>query len=287
MVSSMTAFSRQSQEEKWGSILWEIRTVNHRYLEISLRSPDALRDLEMAIRERIQKKLSRGKIEVTLKFFPGEELPFKFEVNKPLLQQLSNAGQQVCEFFPEAKVNIMNVLGWKGVLQKVDMQMDQVGKAALSLLDKTLDDLITVRRREGEGLHKFIASRLKGIQQETEKVQQKIPEVLQAERSRIQERFEKVKLEMDSQRLEQEMVLWAQRADVAEELQRLGAHVEEVGRVLSNGGVIGRRLDFLMQELNREANTLSSKSMDTSVTQSAVEMKVLIEQMREQVQNIE
>lgn len=287
MISSMTAFSRQADEAKWGSVVWEIRSVNHRYLDINLRCPDTFRDLEISIREIIQKKLSRGKVDATLKFSPGTDLPYEFEVNKPLLQQLSKIGQQVREFFPDIKVNLADLLGWRGVLQTIDTQMDRVSKMALKLLDKALDDFIAVRRREGNGLRQFIELRLKDIQQQTENVRQKLPTVLKAERSRILERFKEVEIEHDTRRLEQEMVLWAQKADVAEELQRLDAHVEEVERVLHKGGVVGRRLDFLMQELNREANTLSSKSMDTGVTQSAVEMKVAIEQMREQVQNIE
>lgn len=282
----MTSFARQAQEDEWGSLVWEIRTVNHRYLEISLRCPEIFRDQEMRIRETIQKFLSRGKVDAYLRFMPGPNLPVDFSLNTVLLEKLSEAEKTVRSYFPDAKTNAADILSWKGVLQTIDTQNETLNNNMLSLLERALTELVGVRQREGKGLSEFIDENCKKISVEASKVKKQLPEIIAAERERIQQRL--VELEnLDSQRLEQEMVIWAQRADVAEELQRLGSHLQEVDRVLKNGGVIGRRLDFLMQELNREANTLSSKSMHAGMTQSAVEMKVLIEQMREQVQNIE
>lgn len=283
----MTSFSRQSHDDEWGTLVWELRTVNHRYLEISLRCPDQFRAQEMVIREIIQKYLSRGKVEVTLKFIPGPSLPIDFSLNAPLLEKLSQAEKTVRTYFPDVTVNATNILSWKGVLQTVEADSEALNQNMVHLLERALTELVAIRQREGKGLLEFIQGNSKKVSTEASKVKQQLPEIMAAERDRIQQRLTDVQENLDEQRLEQEMVIWAQRADVAEELQRLDAHLEEVDRVLKNGGVVGRRLDFLMQELNREANTLSSKSMHAGMTQSAVEMKVLIEQMREQVQNIE
>ncbi|MCB1828203.1 MAG: YicC family protein [Coxiellaceae bacterium] len=287
MISSMTSFSRQSHDSEWGSLVWEIRTVNHRFLELSLRCPDLFRDQEMAIRERIQKRLSRGKVEASLKFVPGPELPVDFAVNESLLKRLADAEKSVRQYFPEATTSTTDLLSWKGVLQTVEQKSEALQNAMLDLLEKTLSELVEVRQREGLGLSHFIQANGQKIAVEVGKVKQQLPMIMAAERERITQRLQEVQENGDAQRLEQEMAIWAQRADVAEELQRLESHLDEVTRVLDHGGVVGRRLDFLMQELNREANTLSSKSMHAGMTQSAVEMKVLIEQIREQVQNIE
>lgn len=283
----MTSFSRQSHDDEWGTFVWELRTVNHRFLEINLRCPDLFRDQEMRIREIIQKNIARGKVDATLKFFAGPKLSVDFSVNTALLEKLSMAECQVREHFPQATLNSMDVLSWKGVLQTVEDRNDELNTKLLNLLEETLHQLVDVREREGMGLSKFIQSNCEKITKEAKNIKKLLPKILSSERERIKQRLEEVQTSLDEQRLEQEMVIWAQRADVAEELQRLESHLEEVNRVLKKGGVVGRRLDFLMQELNREANTLSSKSMHADVTQSAVEMKVLIEQMREQVQNIE
>ena len=287
MICSMTSFSRQSHDDKWGTLVWELRTVNHRFLEINLRCPDLFRDQEMAIRETIQKHLSRGKVDANLKFMPGPNLPVEFSVNDALLKKLSDAEKAVRSHFPDATINAVDLLSWKGVLQTIEKDNEALQKNMLHLLEQTLTELVATRQREGLGLSEFIQGNSQKIATEAVKVKQQLPDIMAAERERIQQRLLEVQENGDTQRLEQEMVIWAQRADVTEELQRLDAHLQEVDRVLQNGGVVGRRLDFLMQELNREANTLSSKSLHVGMTQSAVEMKVLIEQMREQVQNIE
>ena len=287
MISSMTSFSRQNHDDAWGSLVWEIRGVNHRFLDINLRVPDIFRDQEMAIRDCVKKHLSRGKVDVSLKFIPGPNLSVDFTVNKALLEKLSEAEKQVRSHFPDAQTNVVDILSWKGVLQTVEAESDELKKNMLKLLEKSLMQFIETRQREGKGLSDFLQTNCEKIGNEAQKVQKQLPEIMTLTREKLKERLSEIQETLDPQRLEQEMVIFAQRADVAEELQRLDSHLQEVDRVLKNGGVVGRRLDFLMQELNREANTLSSKSMNAAMTQSAVEMKVLIEQMREQVQNIE
>lgn len=287
MIASMTAFARKSQEANWGSVTWEIRSVNHRYLEMAIRMPEPLRNLEKSVREQIQKYISRGKVEAMLRFQPGQDVPFNIIVNQSLAQQLANAAKSVDKLFPNTQVNMVEVLAWPGVLHTKDTNMDVVGEAMLGLLQETIADLVSVRQREGAGVEKFMAERLKSIQGYIDVIKSRMPETLKTGRTKMIARFKELSVSLDKERLEQEMVWLAQKVDVAEELQRLTAHVLEVQRVLKEGGVVGRRLDFLMQELNREANTISSKSTDSAVTQAAIELRVQIEQMREQVQNIE
>ncbi|WP_423063502.1 YicC/YloC family endoribonuclease [Candidiatus Paracoxiella cheracis] len=283
----MTAFARKSQEANWGAITWEIRTVNHRYLEISIRMPESLRNYEKLVREQIQKSISRGKVEATLKFQPGQDVPFNITVNQSLAQQLADAAQSVNGLFPNAQVNMVELLAWPGILQTKDTNLDAAGEGTLELLQQTLSDLVAARQREGDGVKKFIVERLQNIQQGIEVIKKRMPTVVKTGQTKMKARFEELSVNLDKERFEQEMVWLAQKVDIAEELQRLEAHVIEVQRVLKAGDVVGRRLDFLMQELNREANTISSKSVDSEVTQAAIELRVQIEQMREQVQNIE
>lgn len=287
MIASMTAFARQSAQLKLGMLIWELRSVNHRYLDITLRLPESLRLHEVTMRERIGKVLNRGKIEAVLKFNPGEILPFDFVLNQALLKKLAQAANAASESFTDANVNITDILSWPGVLQTQDTHMEQLAEASLDLLASTLKDMVTMRHREGKGISAFLQQNLLAMNAEVDQVEKRLPQVIAQERERILERFTQLKLEVDQTRFEQEMLYIIQKMDVAEELQRLRVHLNEVKRIVSAGGVAGRRLDFLMQELNREANTLSSKSADAQVTKAAVEMKVLIEQMREQVQNIE
>jgi uncharacterized protein (TIGR00255 family) len=208
-------------------------------------------------------------------------------VNQTLTQQLAKATQQVMKYFPQAQVDAMSILSWPGILQNKEMNMDAINKVALSLLQETLTELAACRQREGESMAKYLKERLASIQKNLRLVEQHQPIVLAASRQKILTRLAEIAANLDQDRLEQEMVWLAQKADTAEELQRAQAHLVEVERVLKQGGVVGRRLDFLMQELNREANTLGSKSIDAEITQAVVEIKVCIEQMREQVQNIE
>ncbi len=287
MTRSMTAFARQEVQHEWGSLIWEVRSVNHRYLEPHLRLPESLRDLEGPLREALRNKLSRGKVECTLRFVP-EAQSQTLTVNETFARELLEAAQQVENLLPVSKpIDTMELLRWPGVLQDTKLDMDAVKKASLTLFNKALDELIESRGREGVELAALIDQRLDTISEIVTDVRSKLPTILQAQRDNLRARLEDLKAELDEGRLEQEMVILAQKADVDEEMDRLNTHVQEVKRVLKSKGPIGRRLDFLMQELNREANTLSSKSIVSDTTQSAVELKVLIEQMREQIQNIE
>ncbi|MBE9396839.1 YicC family protein [Pontibacterium sp. N1Y112] len=289
MTRSMTAFARQEAEHSWGSLIWEIRSVNHRYLEPHLRMPESLRELEGSLREQLRKKLSRGKVECTLRFHPEAQAQ-QLTVNSEFAKELIAAADEVAALSLSGNTQPMNpldVLRWPGVLQDAQIDMDQVKAEALKLFGRALDDLIAGREREGAELNALIEQRLVSISEIVVEVRSKLPQILQAQRDNLRSRLEELKEDLDEGRLEQEMVMLAQKADVDEEMDRLNTHVLEVRRVLKQKGPIGRRLDFLMQELNREANTLSSKSIVADTTQCAVELKVLIEQMREQIQNIE
>ncbi|SEJ68808.1 YicC/YloC family endoribonuclease [Pseudomonas sp. NFR16] len=287
MVHSMTAFARAERAGPQGTLSWELRSVNHRYLEPHLRLPESFRDLESAVREALRQGLSRGKIECTLRF--TEETAGKpLQVNRERAGQLVAAAELVASLIQQpAALNPLEVLAWPGVLVADAADPQALNNDALSLFNQALDELKAGRAREGADLAKLLDERLTSIKTEVATLRTLVPQMLATQRQKVLDRFADMKAELDPQRLEQEMVLLAQKSDVAEELDRLSTHVTEVRRVLKAGGQAGRRLDFLMQELNREANTLGSKAFDPRSTQAAVNLKVLIEQMREQVQNIE
>jgi uncharacterized protein (TIGR00255 family) len=288
MIYSMTAFARRQLDEEWGSLTWEIRSVNHRYLENSIRLPETLRSLEPAIRESIRNKLNRGKIECQLRYQPSQQLEEQLNLNLELIAQLSEASETVQQIASDAQaMTVAEILRWPGAILERDTDVSELEEKALQLFDQAIDELLATRNREGEEMGRLIEQRLQSITDIVIEVRGLMPEILQKQRSNIVTRLEELKPELDATRLEQELVLLAQKSDVDEELDRLDSHVREVSRVLKASGQKGRRLDFLMQELNREANTLSSKSVVAETTRSAVELKVLIEQMREQIQNIE
>ncbi|MDN5515425.1 MAG: YicC family protein [Pseudomonas sp.] len=287
MVHSMTAFARNEQATAHGTLSWELRSVNHRYLEPHLRLPEAFRDLEGAVREALRQGLSRGKVECTLRF-AEESAGKQLQVDSERARQLITAAEQVAALIQQpAPLNPLEVLAWPGVLVADSADPQALNAAALKLFDQALGELKAGRAREGAELAKLLNERLDSILDEVASLRELVPQMLAGQRQKIETRFAEMQAELDPQRLEQELVLLAQKSDVAEELDRLSTHVSEVRRVLKAGGAAGRRLDFLMQELNREANTLGSKAFDTRSTQAAVNLKVLIEQMREQVQNIE
>lgn len=287
MVASMTGFANKTLESSFGNLSWEVRSVNHRYLEISTRMPENFRALEMEVRGRIQTLVKRGKVEATLKFAPGLEVPFDLVVNESMVKQLHSAAQVVNNHFKDNQVNTVDILNWPGVLDKKQTHTEELQQSALALLDSSLQDLCSVRQREGQGLKTFIEARLDEMKREIKLVEERLPLLQEQARTKLHDRFSELNMQVDSDRLEQEIVLLLQKMDVAEEIQRLHAHIDETQRVLAQGQLIGRRLDFLMQEFNREANTLGSKSSDAQVTKAVVELKVQIEQTREQVQNIE
>lgn len=288
MIRSMTAFSRKEHTAPWGTLSWELRSVNHRYLEVHPRLPDTLRDLENPVREALRNGLSRGKVECTLKLKAEHITPASLEINETYVKQLLDAAHKIGSLTGESgTLSVTALLNWPGVVATPETDQSEIQQAALSLLKDALKDFIANREREGQVLNTIISERLDGIDEQVKIVRQHLPEILQAQKEKLKARLEEISANVDQDRLEQEIVYLAQKTDVDEELDRLETHVKEVRRTLKQGGAVGRRLDFLMQELNREANTLGSKSINTLTTQAAVELKVLIEQMREQIQNIE
>lgn len=288
MIQSMTAFARETSQGDWGTLTWEIRSVNHRYLEPHFKLPENLREIEPGLREGLRKHLNRGKVECALRWQPAEQSGEGFDLNIELVKDINQAANQVNRILDNpAHLNALELLQWPGVMKTAQVDAAPLKTSALALFDQALKTLVATRKREGEQLKPLFDQRLDATSAIVAEVRGKLPEILAAQRENILARFEDAKLELDAARVEQEMVLLAQKTDVAEELDRLDAHVKEVRSVLGKKGAIGRRLDFLMQELNREANTLSSKSIVTDTTNAAVELKVLIEQMREQIQNIE
>ncbi len=287
-VNSMTAFARESDDAGPGSLAVEIRSVNHRYLDCQFKLPEALRGLEQGLRERLQKGLSRGKVEVLFRWQAQAGTATGLEINNDQLAALATAMGEVASAIPEAQPpSSLDILQWPGVVQGGAEDAEALAARSLALFDRALKTLVDTRAREGEKLAGFIRERLVAVSGEVDAARARMPELLAQQHERMRARVADLGIEADPERLEAELAIVAQKSDVDEELDRLVAHVEEVGRVLDKGGPCGRRLDFLMQELNREANTLSSKSLATSTTQNAVELKVLIEQMREQIQNLE
>lgn len=289
MPRSMTGFARREAKLPWGTVIWEIRSVNHRYLEPGFRLPEDFREIEPALREQIRKTLQRGKVEVSLYVQLEQENEAELGVNLQRVVQLSKAAQQIHEQLGDkaAAINPLELLKWPGVIQKQEVDREAQQAAVLDLFQGALTSLVEHRTREGAELEQLIVQRLDAVSAQVVAVRARLPEILQAQREKLQQKIAALGVELDPERLEQEVVLLAQKADVAEELDRLDTHVIEVKRSLKQTDSLGRRLDFLMQELNREANTLSSKAIVSDTTQAAVELKVLIEQMREQIQNIE
>ncbi|CAM3771954.1 YicC/YloC family endoribonuclease [Parendozoicomonas haliclonae] len=287
MTASMTSFARVESSQDWGTLVWEIRTVNHRYLEPHFRLPDNMREIEPRLRDLLRKNLSRGKVECSLKITRSEGNS-QINLNQALLHELNGALEAIGEIVSKAKrADALDILRWPGVLEQAETDIGLIHNDAVDAFENALKQVQESREREGAELKQFIVQRLEGIGKETAVVRKFMPDLLKAQREKITQRLSDAKVEIDQNRLEQELVFLAQKADVEEELDRLETHINEVTRVLNTKGAVGRRLDFLMQELNREANTLGSKAVGVEVTQSAVNLKVLIEQMREQVQNIE
>ena len=288
MTQSMTAFAREEQKTPYGVLLCELRSVNHRYLEIACRLPEELRPAEMKLRERIGEVLSRGKVDCSFRFQDRGQVQGDLEINPEILKALLNASAQIAQQGGSIQsLRAIDVLRWPGLLQAPDIDADVLQQEALNLLSNTLQSLQQTRGREGRRLTELIQKRLQGIQDIVAEVRKVLPEATENREQRLRERLSVVQAELEPGRLEQEMVIFAQKSDVDEELDRLQGHITETEDALKRKEPIGRRLDFLLQEFNREANTLASKSVDIRITNAAVELKVLIEQMREQVQNIE
>jgi len=286
MVHSMTAFARVERPGPQGTLSWELRSVNHRYLEPHLRLPETLGDVEASVREALRRRLSRGKVECVLREVRDEGAGLRVDARRAA--QLVAAAEDVAALIARpAKLDPLAVLAWPGVLVGDAVDGAERKAQTLALFETALDQLLESRQREGQELGRLIEERLALVLAEVATLRALLPELLALQRRRILERCAEAGVEFESTRLEQELVLLAQKSDVAEELDRLETHVAEVRRVLAAQGAAGRRLDFLMQELNREANTLGAKAIDARASQAAINLKVLIEQMREQVQNIE
>ncbi len=287
MTLSMTAFAREESSTPWGVLTWEVRSVNHRYLEISPRLPEELRPLEPAVRAAVNKRLSRGKIDCNLRFHPaagdaGQDINIKAVLNLSSLTEI--IGHQDISADP---LRMIDILQWPGVLKSPEIDMDSLNKQAIELLEKALDKLIESRASEGGRIGRILLSRLDDMEAAIKDVPQIRADAIERFRQRLDNRLADIRDQLDPARLEAEVVMFIQKSDVEEEIDRLQSHFQEIRKILSDKGPVGRRLDFLMQELNREANTLGSKATDIRLTNISVELKVLTEQMREQVQNIE
>lgn len=288
MPLSMTAFARIDRATDWGDIVWELRTVNHRYLELSPRLPEVLRALEPKIRDAANKVLTRGKVDLNLRFQPNAVSSEEVNLDLDLVKKLLAAANQINTIAENSQaINVSDLLRWPGVIKESKLDNEALQTKVLEILSEALAELVQTRRREGDKLKLIMLERVQAMKKTAHSVAEIMPEILQNFRQRLNERLQEIIAEVDGDRIEQELVIYAQKIDVAEELDRLQVHLEEVARVLEQEKPIGRRLDFLMQELNREANTLGSKATDIRLTNAAVELKVLIEQMREQVQNLE
>ncbi|MBD1573042.1 MAG: YicC/YloC family endoribonuclease [Vibrio hibernica] len=288
MIYSMTAYARKEIKSDWGNAVWEIRSVNQRYLETYFRLPEQFRGLEPILRERFRKRLARGKVECHLRFEANSKAQSDLNINEDLAKQVIQAAKQVMFLTGEnSRLNPFQIMNWPGVMEAPEQDMDNIQKELLSAFEEAMDDFIDARGREGDNMKALIEQRLTAITEQASKVRARMPEIMQWQRDRLLNKFEEAKIELDSSRVEQELIVLAQKSDVAEELDRLDSHVKEATNIMKKGGACGRKLDFMMQEFNREANTLASKSISTDVTASGVELKVLIEQMREQIQNIE
>ncbi len=288
MIHSMTAFARESATTDQGVLTIELRSVNHRYLDCAFKSPDTLRPLEHRLRELAGAAMARGKLDCFIRLQHHPITGGELQVNSGQLDKLLAATNLITERLPGARQpTALDILLFPGVCGADDHSEEDLQKSAETLFRKTIDNLLASRQREGEKLEGLVLDRLQQVAAAVTATRQLLPALMQQQRDRIIARIEELNIEIDRNRLEQELVHLAQKADVDEELDRLEAHIGEVRHTLEKGGPCGRRLDFLMQELNREANTLSSKSIASSTTRNAVDLKVLIEQMREQIQNIE
>lgn len=288
MIYSMTGFAALERETAAGTLLLDLRAVNHRYLEVHMRLDENLRSLEPAMREAIAARLGRGKVECRVTLAARPDAVAGGEVNAAVLDRLAQWSASVQTRFPESRaLSVADILRWPGVLAAEQISSEQLAADLLATLQQCLQDLADSRAREGEKLKAIILERVVLMEAEVSKVRPLLPGLMRAYQDKLAQRLRDAMQTVDEERIRQELALFAQKIDVDEELGRLTTHLQEVRRILGAGGAVGKRLDFLMQELNREANTLGSKSVSTETSQVSMELKVLIEQMREQIQNLE
>lgn len=288
MIYSMTAFAREEQHLPWGTMICEIRSVNQRYLDPSFRLPEALKELEIPLREIVRKRLGRGKVECVIRLNSETGQFSTMQINPKFAKQLDQAIKELSRIVDSTmSLSALDMLRWPGIIQDPEVDREALNKATVVLFSTALDNLIEMRLREGEELKQLILDKLVKIDLIIADIRTKMPEIVENHKQQLTAKLNELIQEFDTSRLEQEMIYLLQKVDVEEELDRLATHIGEVKRVLAGGGTVGRRLDFLMQELNREANTLSSKAVVSDSSLATVDLKVYIEQMREQIQNIE
>lgn len=288
MLRSMTGFARVEDTCEHGNLSWELRSVNHRYLEVGFRLPDEIRKLEPRLRGYLQAKLARGKIDGVFNCQPEDHHVSNLEVNETLLESLLRQIARVNDALPHhAPATAIDVLAWPGLMQTAQTDTESLHAACYELFTSAVDQLVETRADEGRHIEKTLRERCAAVGVITKGIRDRYPQVLAALKGKIQQRLEELSVEVDRDRFEQELVYLAQKLDIAEELDRLESHTSEMTNIFGREEPAGRRLDFLMQEFHREANTLSSKSADVEMTRASVDLKVLIEQMREQVQNVE
>jgi len=287
MIASMTGFARRELAGSWGTLTCELRSVNHRYLEPGFRLPEELRPLESDLRQLLSKNLKRGKVDCTVHLRSVQAAERELRIDAAALARVAAAVNQVSSSIPGSSVDAVEVLRWPGVIETVTQDSEALLGAGRTVFQQTLDELGAMRLREGKRLGDLIEQRCAGLGMLVTQVRARLPEIQARVRSRLHERVAELLATVDRERVEQEIVLQLQRLDVAEELDRLTGHIEETRRVMTGGEAAGRRLDFLMQELNREANTLGSKAAARELADASIELKLLIDQIREQVQNLE
>jgi uncharacterized protein (TIGR00255 family) len=288
MIRSMTGYAAASRELQYGTLSLEVRSVNHRYLDIQFRLPDELRAVEPALRETLSAQVARGKVECRIGLAAAPGAGKSLRINEDLLQQIGALETRVRKVMPGApQVTAAEALRWPGVLANEPLPLEELQAACQELLAAVATEFTAARAREGSKLRQLMVERAEAMERRIAGILPRIPQVIGAYQERLAARLQEALGGGEEERIRQEVAVFATKIDVDEELSRLTAHVVELKRVLAAGGIVGKQLDFLMQELNREANTLSSKSVDLTVTQAALDLKLLIEQMREQVQNIE
>lgn len=288
MIYSMTGYAVATKDHPFGTLNLELRSVNHRYLDMTFRMPEEFRAFEPPMREALSAKLTRGKLECRLGYTRAAAAPSVLDLNEQLLERLVQLNHQVRIKMPQARdLTVNDVLRWPGMFGAETLPLDELREVCMGMLNTALADFSATRGREGEKLKAMLIERTEKMEALALAVAPKVPQIVAAQQEKLTQRVKEVVTSVDEERIRQEIVMFASRVDVDEELSRLQTHLKELRRILDKGGAVGKRLDFLMQELNREANTLGSKSVDVEMSQTSMEMKVLIEQMREQVQNIE
>ncbi len=288
MIHSMTAYGRAENSDNQISISCEIRSVNHRYLEIAVRMPEELRPLEQKIRDYISKKIKRGKIECNIRIEQQDTYDEALSINQDLLKNIIDVAENInSDLSTSTSLNSLDLLRWPGVLKKNTLDVKKIDKLLFKIVNQAIDTVINTRQREGKKIKKMITDRCSKIKKIIVNIRKIMPTILKNFRKKLTSRIQEISNELDNERLEQELLFISQKMDIEEEIDRLNAHIDEVIRVVDQKGPIGRRLDFLMQEMNRESNTLGSKSYHIKTSNASVELKVLVEQMREQIQNIE